>query len=1518
MKTKNKTKILLLAILCLAIFVNFGNSKPDNSKPILNAPLSIKSAQEPFQLIQEFETSTYYLSPESSPGEKDITFFSFEANRGGNYTIEVTNYPTTLTQSNLVEFDSDFDNPNGTDDWIISYKDISEDNPINQNLKVLISNDTGKSWREYLVASVEAEGEELYEYYVYTHFTEVATTPNFDFIGVSSLLNLSDFKFFRSYDKGESWTGPFYIGNCSELGFSRSRIPEAEQFYNMNILKNGSIIFISETNTTDLTSLVYYQSNDNGTSWNGPFNISSIEGYDCSNPMMQVDYSSGKYWLMCKVFNETADNNYLRWINYTSLESLNKDKSSMLFDEIYYNISGAYDFFLGEGNYTFNVIQNAKFNNELSDLRHIYKSSSNAGASNESLGKNEPLSGISSGAMGFNAAFDGNNMNILFSYSEYTGTPEVYQYINFKNNTFWKVNGQFFPFQLKQVMWNGKINETIPINTSRVKVDFLAEEGLPLFRTIRDSLFLTIDNTRPSFDQYEQNRQYFNPQSANLSITEVPWDIIPSENVESILEVYQNETKNTLTSWDQATENNWEDSDPVIFTSDTGIIYILYQTIESGRKVLNLIRSEDKGISWSEPTSVYETYEFMEYYTGAAWGDIVCIYEKDESGSYDYLHRSFDRGESFHFPINISQTADFSYSDYKYIPRIVFAQNGTMFLTFVNNDHENFWLYSSENLGLSWNKVANWSFISIENYGDHLQPDLVYNPITNNLHLVMPIGNFSQDSAIFNFVTIDLGLVTSGAIFDVGPFELDYDAEFSERSDPKFIITKGKEEINSTIKTIFIQDFESGVNPVYKQMVSNNQGLTWSNYTDHIPLNYSSITSSIDGIYLAKDLSDGADFEIYFSRNTSLVRLQQSSISAHRVSEITFDGTNDFGDLLPEGNYTFKSVIRDDAYNIADKKGWFYIDYTNPNISCINTDEPYPLPSGNVQIQVEAVDNTDLTVYLYYQRYIGAWQSWEQIEMSYNGTHYIATINGNSSTTDVRYYVRGIDLAGNTVQDDNGGTYYEYHTPSFEFSSGLLFNEFSTYSSGEYHLISISITNDYENVKSVKFRYTTDAMSTIYELPMTSHSPEFTTVLPPLSGETRTLYYQIVVIDQNDIEHTLMDTRAVTFYPELPNFSLKLYQYVLVIIISAIVGVVLAIGYGRLKDISHEIMNKQQILALLSEGEKKKGSLKEIKNLSKTKRKGLFAKREGFTPYSIVYFSILCATLVIFSIGLLLSLTYASLGIVLIIGSLLLSIFGYMILMSRDISSNIFFEKMNLKNVILEIFQITLILGNIVAMIFVGSMIPWFNYYLLESTYSIGGLNIPKLYVSIIGVFLTSLILVIITTYIQLNKNVKNIHEQREQGVSDNLLLYTKDEQSSKLITRMGYKTVAFLISVLIAVITTTNLLNTETAILLAVVAGPFALSAILSLFLRSYLMKVFRKKEPKEIEIPFVDSKKYCSNCGEETYLQDRYCNNCGDQLIFENKMGVYRANCPSCNEYYYEGANYCTKCGHKLQNKK
>lgn len=255
-----------------------------------------------------------------------------------------------------------------------------------------------------------------------------------------------------------------------------------------------------------------------------------------------------------------------------------------------------------------------------------------------------------------------------------------------------------------------------------------------------------------------------------------------------------------------------------------------------------------------------------------------------------------------------------------------------------------------------------------------------------------------------------------------------------------------------------------------------------------------------------------------------------------------------------------------------------------------------------------------------------------------------------------------------------------------------------------------------------------------------------------------------------------------------------------------------------------------------------------------------------------------------------------------------------MILMSRDITANIYLEKIRIRLFILEMFQMSFLFFNIVDILIVGGTIPWFNYYLIESTYDLGDLEIPKLYVSVIGVFFTTLVLMIIITYLQLRKSVRNIRDQRKEGASDNLLLYNKDQTSSRMITQMGYKTVVYLISVLVAIIMTTNLLNTENAILLLFVAGPFALSCFLVLMIQPFIEKRARKKKEKEMQMPFIDSKKFCVKCGESMFLADKFCTSCGEKQIFPQKMGTYIGRCANCKGLIYETAEFCPRCGEKI----
>jgi len=241
-------------------------------------------------------------------------------------------------------------------------------------------------------------------------------------------------------------------------------------------------------------------------------------------------------------------------------------------------------------------------------------------------------------------------------------------------------------------------------------------------------------------------------------------------------------------------------------------------------------------------------------------------------------------------------------------------------------------------------------------------------------------------------------------------------------------------------------------------------------------------------------------------------------------------------------------------------------------------------------------------------------------------------------------------------------------------------------------------------------------------------------------------------------------------------------------------------------------------------------------------------------------------------------------------------------------------EEINNKNFIFETLHISLMSIIIMMMLFIGNTIPWFRYYLIESTFNIGMISIPTLYFSVITVFFTSLILVVFSTYRQLNKIVKNIKKQRKEGESENFLLFTKDQSSSKLISQLALETIAFLVSILFSILTTTNLITYDTGIVLIVVIIPFIIACASILLLQYVIAKLTEKAKKTDIEVPFVGSEKICVKCGKSTYLTDKFCGICGAQLILPEKFGTYVARCIKCDALINDKAKHCPTCGTRV----
>ncbi|TFF94841.1 MAG: hypothetical protein EU544_03980, partial [Promethearchaeota archaeon] len=1057
--------------------------------------------------------------------------------------------------------------------------------------------------------------------------------------------------------------------------------------------------------------------------------------------------------------------------------------------------------------------------------------------------------------------------------------------------------------------------------TSRVKVQFKAQNGTnpPIIR----NLYLKIDNTHPSLSKYDQNLNFFNPTSTNFDFSKIVWDLLPSEICVADLEIYQNSIEKSQHL--PVTDNTFDDSKPEIFLSNTGELYMLYESYESGRYIIYITKSVDNGISWNNPVEITrQTEEDSEYdFKGASWGDIVLTIVEDPDYNIYNLHRSFDKGINFVDIINLT-SLEFLPADGGIIFDMEFTNNGTLYITYKSDsDPYDYYVYKSTNLGLNWTLSGQWK--ENDDFGSQTYcPTLTYDSANDLLHLLIPSNNRtgSLDPIlqfhVFNFTIVTLNLSTNTWASPVSSGYLNYGTYTGQ---PDLLIKRNTTTSSMELEIIYqyeVAIIDGELKLTYHKITSNDSGKTW-----YGPYNSSISTpefaTDYEQIYYADVTRSGADRDITLVREGGLIKSEHTTITTYNVSNLVFDGINDYGQLISEGDYTYKITFKDDAGNKIERIGGFYVDYHAPDISNLaNNWSINPIPRYDVNISVHISDTIGFSAYLYYKKDLGNWQV---VPMDNSAPDlFCALIPGDSETDLIQYFVKAIDLAGNEHNLDREGLYYTYDLPRFKWSSEGLFDDTESYNSGDEYPITIQIEQDLEYVEKVIFRYSYDEGDSWTDLQLKQNSPEFKGTLEDLPGDLREMYYQIIIVDVFGNEIELQDSQKIEFYPEVPGVDFNAINLPVTMIIAALVGFVVAYGYIRLKNTSHEAIYRQIVLKEIAKKtqppETLEDNLKGIppkeqgkKNLEK-ERDLRIAPKIG-TPFTRTYVMILLASLGIFSLALLSAGISPQLGILLFGGSLLLGVFGYMILFSRDITKNIYLEKISLSNVLLEGFQIVFMGLNLVMILIVGYSIDWFRYYLIESTFNFGDISIPRLFLSVIGVFFTSLVLVVISTYIQLKKTVKMLRNQRSQGASDNLLLYLKDQNSTRLITRLGYKTIVFLVSVLIGVISTTNLLTPETAFALLVVVIPFVLAGFSALILNRILEAKAKTKLSVEIHLPFIDSVKTCSKCKEQIYFSDKYCGICGAQQIFSEMIGTYIRRCAECQALINDKSTFCPNCG-------
>lgn len=1106
-------------ILGLFLFVQIFNGDWNNATNDFDDNLNA-AAEGEFILTQNFEASSYFISPYSSPGVNDEVYFSFMANMEGNYTLRIENFPNFLTDNINSENYVAFDNPSQTDLWYVSYVESDLSILGQQNLRMVISDDYGETITYHTLGNFLGKGQNFFEQSSYLIGSAVAAKPDTGVISVISWINRSNLLYMSSLDNGTSWSVEKNITSGADIGAeSVFTIFGTHPLMDIGILGNGTIIVLIETPDPQFTDVVYIESYNNGTTWTNPRNITCLENViEANKPKVQVDHNTGDYWLMWK--GDNGDNETCQWAEYANGLSLSIDPGC---ENVTYDLDDNYDFIFDHKMGLFRVAQ-ITWNSPIYELINFTCDAYGNPWIKESLGEQSDLASLRYLNTYYNLAHDGSTYHIMFK-SQYSGTnTDIFRYIYYQNNTFWEKFGDFNGEEYTQIKWDGRTYEGFQINTSIVKVDFYAE-NITTPPDVNVERYIFIDKDNPVYNMLDQNRFYFNPLSGNQSYSEILWEILPSEACTAKLEVFR-ENKSASTST-IISSNNWDDTNPYMFVSDTNILYVLYESSVAGIRILNFIRSSDMGVTWSTPKQIHEESQSIDYFCGAAIGDFVFILVS-KSNDEQALFRSFDRGENFQQEIDIADSAPFP-SSYDPPVNMIITNNGTLYFTFEEESPDRYHVFKSINLGLNWTSDAVWDKNPNNDY--NFEPDIAYDPQNDLVHVVLPEYNFSAStfdvSANFSFSTLNVSTNTWSALQDTGIF-----AYGTFPMDPYFVVTRENETSDSVVRLIYWDNLEVGGENftfIYKEINSTDLGKTWNSPTFIDLTGHMALASNLDEIFYILTFTDGNDNELYYSRQGRLVRIIEMPLSTYDINEISFDGKDDFGEYIPQGLYNYSLTITDRAGNSDVQEGWMYADYNAPSLSVISVNTTFsPIPLFDVNISVIATDSIGFIIDLFYRKDGGSWNKLSMNEGANN--NYSAVISGDSGTNLIEYYIKAVDLAGNEIRLDNNELYYRYDSPVYTWTSTGLFDETKTYSYLLNYTLTINITQDNEYIDKIFFNYSYNKGQSWDLIEFQFNGSTNVVNLTNITPYTNEIYYIVFLQDIFGSNTTLIDLKQIDLY----------------------------------------------------------------------------------------------------------------------------------------------------------------------------------------------------------------------------------------------------------------------------------------------------------------------------------------------------------------------------------------------------
>jgi hypothetical protein len=1039
-------------------------------------------------------------------------------------------------------------------------------------------------------------------------------------------------------------------------------------------------------------------------------------------------------------------------------------------------------------------------------------------------------------------------------------------------------------------------------------------------------------------------------------------------------------------------------TNPEIIMDESGRFFAFYQ-IKSGMNYQLFYHiSNNGGITWSTAKALTLSGYDNEMYSVHVDKAGIYIFTTYLPYSTRAILRSVDGGETW----TVTYAPDNLVSEL-----ICVSPMGVIYAIMESGLPDDVYLYNSLDGGQTWNPVYNlpgdlgrYEKMALDHQNGNLY--FIYdNSIEKNYEFLI----YNEQTMVWSNITL----------FANAPN--DYRALIHEFKLVAATDIYGETQIE--LKIIQTPDFHD----IYKETwLSVNNGTTWVK-TNTIPLSEFTFIPTGEFFHAETNTSlictvemiEGVD-NVILRGSSGIIYRDSGRATRGQFESIAYNGKDFNSQYLPHGDYNILLTAWDLAKNTNETILEFSIDNQAPIIFDINWTTPpaHPLPQQNATITFNAVDGQNhlQKVEVWYKHSNTGWINSSVIHLG--GSLYRANFTGNNTSSQLEFYIKAFDWAGNVQIENNNELLYGWKDPTINAVVLLLSEKRTTFdeipvsvvfTQGVSYVVNVSILTSFgENVlcgwqgdnyyglipnapKLEFFTYNivyTDVYNRSVVVYQNTHFRPFISIakleIPTVNMEfTSTDRINFTVDFSSDYVAYILDVKVVyrlnggewvnhsfilkentgsfqvsigpfpnaqkiEFYlvyedmagehviegttmefiiiPAMPEIQLTAQQSLIIVIIAAIVGLIVGVGYGLLlrSQLRDPIMTYSDAFrASKSLGENERppnpdslGSRDLTSAKKRTSQSTPFGilttpllqyqpppiKKSGVYTLMAVLLAIGAGIYYFFMLG-----KYENAAALAALGSIFITFFFELLL--EIASESAIRDRAKLANA--RIASLLFLVGTfcaIVLVFWIGSKITWFNYYMFEDHLSLGGYPIPTIWLSVAATYFTSMLLVVFTT----QSSIKNYYPALNTRVQEGAGLYDvflfREHQIITTKQQLMYKTLGFIAFVVISIIIATNLshyMNLGLILLL-----PFLLGCLIG-------MIVSGKSRRKQSRLSKIQMKTHCGKCGTET-LHGSYCNNCGQPLVLGVIELEHFVDCPLCASLNPKESLFCRICGTSL----